>query len=189
VTQVLCMITDRHRLAGGEDALVQRVTDAAHEGVHLVQVRERDLEGGLLARLVSRCVEAVRGTRTRIIVNDRADVALAAGAHGVHLRGDSVAASRVRAVAPRGFLVGRSVHSLDEATGAAADGGADYLVFGTVFETAAKPGRAAAGLEQLAAIVRAVPLPVLAVGGVTRDNMSGIARTGAAGIAAIGLFV
>ena len=68
-----------------------------------------------LTRLVERCVEAVRGTRARVLVNDRVDVALAAGAHGVHLRGDSMPAARARIVAPPAFLVGRSVHSPEEA--------------------------------------------------------------------------
>src|SRR5688572_21057384 len=103
------MITDRRRFAGAEDALVQRVAAAAAAGVNLVQVRERDLDARDLTRLVARCVSAVQGTRARILVNDRLDVALAAGAHGVHLRGDSLPASRARALAPIGVLIGRSV--------------------------------------------------------------------------------
>src|SRR5688572_33485132 len=100
------MITDRRRLAGGEDALVQRVAAAAAAGVNLIQVRERDMAARDVSRLVARCVAAVRGTRTRILVNDRLDIALASGAHGVHLRGDSMPASRARALAPIGFLIG-----------------------------------------------------------------------------------
>src|SRR5512134_2250555 len=120
---VACMITDRRRVAGGEDALVQRVAAAAVAGVNLVQVRERDMEARDLSRLVTRCVAAVRGTHTRILVNDRRDVALPAGAHGVHLRGDSLPASRARSLAPIGFLIGRSVHTSAEAVVAYADGG------------------------------------------------------------------
>jgi thiamine-phosphate pyrophosphorylase len=153
-----------------------------------VQVRERDLDGGPLARLVARCVEAVSGTRTRVLVNDRLDVALAAGAHGVHLRGDSIPASRARAIAPSGFLIGKSVHSVAEVSAVMADGGADYLVFGTVFPSASKPGQAPAGAAALAGIVAATSLPVLAVGGVTRETARRVAQAGAAGLAAIGLF-
>jgi len=184
----MCLVSDRQR-AGGADAMVDRVAWAARAGVHLVQVRERDLEGAALTTLVTRCLEAVRGTRTRVIVNDRVDVALAAGAHGVHLRADSVPAARVRAMTPPGFLVGRSVHSIDEAVQAATAGGLDYLIFGTVYVSASKPGGAVAGPSALAAVVAAVSVPVLAVGGVTPDNLHELAATGASGFAAIGMFV
>ena len=185
---VLCLITDRGRLgADWEHATVERVRAAARAGVDLVQVRERELDGGPLARLVRACVDAVRGTRTRVLVNDRLDVALAAGAHGVHLRADSMPGSRVRRVVPPGFLVGRSVHSVEEAA-AAADGSLDYLIFGTVFETASKPGREAAGLSALAAVSRATPLPVLAVGGITAARIEPVVAAGAAGVAGISMF-
>ncbi len=172
----------------GVDLTVARVTWAARAGAHLVQVRERDLEGGALVSLVRRCVEVVRGSRTRVVVNDRLDVALAAGAHGVHLRADSMPAARVRAVCPPGFLVGRSVHLRDEAVQVESDGGLDYLIFGTLFPTPSKPGRPTAGLEALAGVVRAVRLPVLAVGGMTADNLGDVGAAGAAGYAAIGMF-
>src|SRR6185436_4586745 len=84
VTPVMCLVTDRQQ-AGGADGVVARAAWAARAGVHLVQVRERDLEGRALTDLVVKCVAAVRGTRTRVVVNERFDVALAAGAHGVHL--------------------------------------------------------------------------------------------------------
>ena len=189
---VLCMVTDRRRygaLRDGseEDALIRCVAAAAAAGVDLVQVRERDLEAGPLAKLVARCIQAVAGTRTRVIVNDRLDVAHAAGAHGLHLPGHGVPALRARAAAPRGFLIGRSVHHASEAERVAHEGGLDYLVFGTVFETASKKV-APAGIKGLAAAVQAVSLPVLAIGGITLERASEIARTGAAGVAAIGMF-
>jgi thiamine-phosphate diphosphorylase len=187
VTPVLCLITDRHR-GGGADGLVERVRWAARAGVHLVQVRERDLDGGPLTALVRRCVDAVRGSRARVLVNDRVDVALAAGAHGVHLRADSMPAPRVRTLCPSGFLVGRSVHARDEAVAAAACGGLDYLLFGTVFASASKPDRPPAGPPALAQVASAVDVPVLAVGGVSPDNVGEVAAAGAAGVAAIGLF-
>ena len=187
VRPLLCMVTDRRRFPG-DDALVRCVAAAAQAGVDLIQVRERDLEGGALTRLVSRCVEAVRNTRTRVLVNDRLDVALAAGAHGLHLPGHGFAASRARAVTPAGFLIGRSVHHASEAARVAEEGGLDYLVFGSVFPTASKVGVAPAGTKGLAAAVEAVRLPVLAIGGVTLSQASDIARAGAAGVAAIGMF-
>jgi thiamine-phosphate diphosphorylase len=164
------------------------VARAAREGVHLVQIRERDLDGGPLTHLVSASVAAVRGTRTRILVNDRLDVALAGGAHGVHLRADSFGASRVRSMAPAPFLVGRSVHSVEQALAAVDEGGLDYLIFGTVFESASKPGRAAAGLGALRAVSDATVLPVLAVGGITRERIPDVMAAGASGAAAIGMF-
>jgi thiamine-phosphate pyrophosphorylase len=168
--------------------LVECVGAAAQAGVDLIQVRERDLDGGALTRLVYRCVEAVARTHARVLVNDRVDVALAAGAHGVHLPGHGVPAARVRPNVPHGFLIGRSVHHASEAARVAEEGGLDYLVFGTVFATASKAGIAAAGVKGLAAAAEAVPLPVLAIGGVTLDRAPEVARSGAAGAAAIAMF-
>src|SRR5436190_22102590 len=187
MTPVVCLITDRARVGMAEGA-VERVRWAARAGVHLVQVRERDLDGGPLTALVRRCVEAVRRSAARVLVNDRLDVALAAGAHGVHLRADSMPARRVRTMCPPGFLIGRSVHARAEAIDAAAAGGLDYLLFGTVFPTASKPGREAAGASALADVVAAAPIPVLAVGGMTADKVGDVAAAGAAGFAAIGMF-
>ena len=186
---VLCLITDRQRLgAGWERATVERVRAAARAGVDLVQVRERDLDGGPLVGLVRACVEAVGATHTRVLVNDRLDVALAAGAHGVHLRADSVPEDRMRGFVPTGFLIGRSVHSVEEATTAFSAEALDYLIFGTVFETASKPGREAAGLSALAAVSAATPLPVLAVGGITAARIDAVMAAGGAGVAAISMF-
>lgn len=183
---VICMITPPAPPgAGAEQALVDRVGAAARAGAHLIQIRQPQLEGRALARLVERSVQAAKGTAARILVNDRVDVALAAGAHGVHLRGDSMPAARVRAIAPPGFLIGRSVHAPGEA---AQDGNLDYLIFGSVFMSRSKPGGEAAGIDALAAACAASALPVLAVGGMTAPGLGLVARAGAAGFAAIGLF-
>ena len=184
---IACLITDRRRLRKPTvDAVVRQVRHAADAGVQLVQIRERDLEGRWLFDLARRLVAAVSGTATRIIVNDRLDVALAAGAHGVHLRSRSFAASRARKLVPAGFLVGRSVHVSDDVSTAA--GGADYLVYGNVYETPSKPGLPAAGLSRLADVVRATSVPVLAVGGVSRERIPAVLDAGAVGFAAISMF-
>jgi thiamine-phosphate diphosphorylase len=190
VHPVVCMITNRRRLGErGEDALIRRVAAAARAGIHMIQIRERDMPDGALLALVTQAVNAVRGTRTRILVNDRVDVALAAGAHGVHLRGDSAPARRVRAVTPPSFLIGRSVHNRDEIVQVAAEGAVDYLLFGTVFDTTSKPNHPSAGLGGLTDAVTAAPrLPVLAIGGMTLDTVGQLPRTGCAGFAAIGQF-
>ena len=186
---VLCMVTDRHRWrTGSERALVERVRAAAEAGVHLVQVRETGLDGPALVRLVKECVVAVTHTPARVLVNDRADLALAAGAHGVHLPAAAPPASRLRPSLPPGFLIGRSVHSQGEAIDAASDGGVNFLLFGTVFPTVSKPGRSATGLRPLADVVAAVPIPVLAIGGMTPGRAAAVASTGAVGFAAIGMF-
>jgi thiamine-phosphate diphosphorylase len=176
----ICVVTDRRRA----DVLAQAAR-AADAGVDLIQIRERDLDAGPLAELVSQVVERTRGSSTRVVVNDRLDVALACGADGVHLRGDSVSAADARRLAPPPFLIGRSVHS---ATEAASITGADYLIAGTVFATSSKPGAACLGADGLRTVVGATADPVLAIGGVTVDRFDDIARTGAAGFAAIGLF-
>jgi thiamine-phosphate pyrophosphorylase len=156
--------------------------------VHLVQIRERDLDARDLLRLVRSCVAAVRHTSTRVIVNDRLDVAIAAGAHGVHLRGDSMPAARARTMAPTPFLIGRSVHDAEETERVAQEGGLDYLIFGPVFETSSKPGSPPAGLDALRLVVSRTTLPVIAVGGVTSDRIAAVTAAGAVGFAAISLF-
>jgi len=189
---LICLVTDRRRLAGGAtggERLVDLVGAAARAGVDLIQVRERDLEARALADLVTRCVHATAGTVARVVVNDRLDVALAAGAAGVHLRGDAPDVRRVRAMTPAGFLIGRSVHGVSEGVDLDTDGGPDYLLFGTVFPSTSKDrDHRVAGLGELERLVRLVRIPVLAIGGMTVGNAGAVAGTGAAGIAAISLF-
>lgn len=168
--------------------LLEQLRCAIDAGVDVVQVRERDLEAGALFGLVDAMVAATRGTRTRIVVNDRLDVALAAGADGVHLRGDSVPPAAVRRVAPKGFLVGCSVHAAEDA--AFLRGEADYLIAGTVWSTPSKPlNHPLIGADGLAAIAARARVPVLAIGGVSVDRFDEVAAAGAAGVAAIGLFI
>lgn len=191
---LVCVVTSRRRLipAGSPedfDPLITHIRAAAAAGVDLIQLREPDLEGGALASLTRRAMEAIRGTSARLLVNDRADVALAAGAHGVHLRAASMSAARLRRITPPGFLIGRSVHSAADAVAAEREGGLDYLLAGTVYPSASKPaGHPTLAVTGLARIVLAVSLPVLAIGGIALANMREVASTGARGIAAIGLF-
>ncbi len=192
---VICLVTPGAAGAPLSATLAQRVAaldalirDAVGAGIDAVQIREPDLTARLLAEVVDAAVGASRGSPTRILVNDRVDVALAAGADGVHLGARSVGAARVREIAPAGFLIGRSIHTVDEARAAAA-GPVDYLVAGTVFASASKLGETRLlGARGLAEIVGAVSVPVLAIGGVDLDKMPSVARAGASGFAAIGLF-
>lgn len=191
---MICLVTDRRRLVAADAApgaswtcLVAQARHAVDAGIDLIQVRERDLEAGELAALVTELLAVTRATPTRLVVNDRMDVALACGADGVHLRGDSIPIAAARRLAPAGFLIGRSVHGVDEAIGAA---GADYLIAGTVFASASKPAQTRwLGIEGLRSIARAVDPPVLAIGGIAGDRIGEVAAAGAAGFAAIGLFI
>ena len=178
----ICLVTHRQRRPP-----IEQTADAVDAGVDLIHIRERDLDAAALTSLVLRVVELTRGSRTRVVVNDRLDVALACGADGVHLRGDSLPPARVRSIVPRGFLIGRSVHARDEALAVAPD--VDYLIAGTVFPTASKPGRTdLLGVQGLASIASAVSVPVLAIGGVAPERAGELAAAGAAGIAALALF-
>ena len=189
---ILCLVTDRTRLdagAGGVlDRLLKFVRMAGVAGVALVQIRENDLDDQTLVDLVGRAVEVTRDTSTRIIVNDRVDVALAAGAAGVHLKSTSFSAEQIRPMVPPGWLIGRSVHGLDEAVQVTAAGGLDYVTYGMVFKTTSKPGGRPTGLDALGRVAAVLLVPVLAIGGITVDRARGVARSGAAGVAAIGVF-
>jgi len=182
----LCSITDRKSLPG-ED-WVQFVLAAIGAGVDLVQVREKDLPTRELLAGMRKVVEAARGTGTRIVVNDRLDVALAAGVDGVHLGTQSLPAAVVRRVAGPEFLMGVSCHSLAEAR-AAESSGAGYIVFGPVFETASKLQYGPPlGLEKLREAAARVRIPVLALGGITVDRVRSCLDVGAAGVAGISVF-
>ena len=191
---IVCLVTARRRLCpecddeGARACLAQQIRQAVTAGIDLVQIRERDLAAAPLVALVAEAVAAARGSVTRIIVNDRLDVALAAAADGVHLRGDSMPSAAARRLAPAGFLIGRSVRHADEAVTAGAD--VDYVIAGTVFPSASKAeATPKLGEAGLAAIARAAPVPVLAIGGVTLEVVPRVAAAGAAGFAAIGAFL
>lgn len=187
----LCLVTRVRGREGSPErtALLEHLTVAARAGVDLIQVRERQLSDRDLVAFVRDLTRKVYPFATRVLVNDRTDVALAAGAGGVHLKSHAPPAADVRSIVPDGFLIGRSVHSEAEADAAVAAGGCDYLLFGTVYPSASKPSdHPVAGLEGLSAVCRRVTLPVLAIGGITVERASAVADAGAAGIAAISLF-
>ncbi|MCM3881719.1 MAG: thiamine phosphate synthase [Vicinamibacterales bacterium] len=189
---LICLVTDRHRLAASRPSvdLAAFVGAAAAAGVDVIQIRERDLDAGALTHLVRGCLAAAHGTPARIVVNDRADVAIAAGAHGVHLRGDSVSTDRVRELLPPEAIVGRSVHSVEDAICAAGSGRADYLILGTMFPSASKPGlQRLTTMTGLTAASASISIPVVAIGGITVERLVEVARAGAGGVAAIGLFL
>ena len=151
----------------------------------MLQLRERDLSARELYLLTQAVLRLPNPHATRLLINDRADVALAAGAAGVHLRGNAIAPQRLRVIAPVGFLIGVSCHSVEEVRRAAGEG-ATFAVLAPIFPT---PGKGAAfGLGPLEVAVRCVSIPVLALGGVTVDRIPSCLDAGAAGIAGISLF-
>ncbi len=186
---LLCYITDRRQLRSMSLAAVIRETIRA--GVDIVQVREKDLTSRELITLVEEALRAKREPGmggSRVVVNDRVDVALAGGADGAHLAAHSLPVQVVRRFVPRAFLIGVSCHSLGEAL-AAESGGADYLVLGPVFETPSKLGYGPPlGLEKLRDITSRIGIPVLALGGITVDRVRPCLEAGASGIAGIRIF-
>lgn len=185
---MICFVTDRRRAPDPSCAyLLRRITAAAAAGVELIQIRERDLADRDLMTLVVCARGLLRGTSTRLLVNDRVDIAIASRAAGVHLRQDSPDATRVRAIAEPGFLIGRSIHDPGEAADAR---DCDFLLFGTVFPSPGKPaGHPVAGVDALRATCARSRVPVLAIGGIDETNARAVAATGAAGIAAVGIFM
>ena len=134
---IVCLVTDRSWLLTekgyGQDQLLDFVRNAGIVGVDLIQIRENDLSDNVLVELVSNAVEITKETRARVIVNDRVDVALASGAAGVHLKSTSFSAERIRRVVPSDWLIGRSIHSLNEAISVTSTGALDYVFFGGRF--------------------------------------------------------
>lgn len=188
---IVCYVTDRKALGSTDSVenVLARIRAAAIAGVDWVQVRERDMP----ARELLALVRAACREKARIVVNDRLDVALAAGAGGVHLGGESLPAREVVRWCRSGnasaeFLIGVSCHSIDEVR-LAEGAGASYVFFGPVFDTPSKrPFGPPQGVARLTEACRAVRIPVIAIGGVNEENASECARAGAAGFAAIRMF-
>jgi len=174
----LMLVTDRS-LCGGADGLVAAVEAAVQGGVDAVRLREKELPPEDLLPLARRLRQATLG-RALLVVNGPLDVALAAQAEGVHLPQSALPVRRPR----EGFLVGRSVHSLEAARRAEAEG-ADYLIAGPVYETRSHPGREPAGLSLIEEITGSVRGPVLAIGGVSAGRVEEVVRAGASGVAVI----
>lgn len=199
---VLCYVTDHHLLneASPLDALLHHIENAAAAGVDWIQIREKDLSARELLDLTRRAITSAHGKVApnkrhlpRIIVNDRIDVALAAGAAGVHLSAASIPPAEAVAWlrsgnGPANFSVGHSCHSVADAV-AAEQAGVNYIFFGPVYET---PSKASFGKPQgtgaLAEVCHAVSIPVIAIGGITEANAPTCVKAGAFGIAAIRMF-
>ena len=166
-----------------------QVSTAVAAGIPLLQIREKRLTPRVLFELATRAAGIARETGSRVLINDRADIAAGSGAAGVHLTTQSLPAAVIRKNFGDEFLIGSSTHSLVEAQ-AAKDGGADFIVFGPIFESTSKQQYGPPlGVDALSVLVREVrPLPVLALGGVSVNNAKDCLGAGASGIAGISLF-
>jgi thiamine-phosphate pyrophosphorylase len=189
---ILCYVTDRKSLAAPQpESLLAAVRGAIKAGVDWIQIREKNLGGRDLIALAREAVAAARGTASRILINDRLDVALAAGANGVHLGAESLPVAEVVAWCAKNaaqLVVGASCHSLSDAQ-SAEKAGANYVIFGPIFATRSKLAYGPPqGLQRLEEVCRIVKIPVLAIGGISLENASSCLRAGASGIAAIRLY-
>jgi thiamine-phosphate pyrophosphorylase len=191
---IVWYVTDGRAFAGPDRdlLLIESVRKAVSAGVDGVQVREKDLPARRLLTLVRQAVKlsSTRGARSRVLVNDRLDVALAAGAAGVHLAEESAPASAMiqwcrAGNAPPTFSVGVSCHGL-EGVRSAESAGADYVFFGAVFDTPSKRAFGEPqGIARLAEICRLVRIPVIAIGGINESSAADCIQAGAKGVAAI----
>lgn len=179
-------ITDRKQL--GSLSLTESIRRNLASGIDIIQIREKDLDDRRLYELTSRVVGMARKFDCKIILNGRADIALAAGAHGVHLPSAGLKPTDLRTWIPKEFLVGVSVHSLREAN-AAVQQGADYLLLGPIYKTESKlPYGAPLGIECLKKACVRIPIPVFGLGGINPGKVVAVLRSGAAGVAGISLF-
>ena len=180
-TPLLCFVTDRKRCLGRD--LEDVVEQAVEYGVGMVQLREKDLPTRDLHDLGARVKEAIAG-RAKLVVNDRIDVALALNADGIQLPEEGIPAAEARRIVGDDMLIGRSVHSVSGAIEAESSG-ADFLIAGTIFPSASHPGGPAQGTDFIHALCREASIPVLAIGGVTTQNVGEVMEAGGSGAAVI----
>jgi len=177
-----CLVTDRRQARRG---LVQVVREAIAGGVRFIQVREKDLPARELQSLVAEIVEAARGVGALVVVNDRIDVAQAAGASGVHLGGASLRPEVARRLLGPEAWIGVSTHEVAEVL-EAERGGANYVSFGPIFRTPSKEGiLEPRGPGLLTEVRRSTDLPVLALGGIRPDRVESVLQAGASGISVV----
>ena len=192
---VFYYITDRRSLTVPDEvSLLRRARKIIAWGADFIQVREKDLTDRRLFELTRKIVKIVkivkmtRGSRCRVLVNGRADIAAAAGADGVHLTSSSPGISTIRKWIPNNFIVGVSAHTMSEIHAACADN-ADYILLGHVFPTASKQDMGAAlGVDFLQHTCSGTSTPVLALGGITAERIPTVLEAGAVGVAGISLF-
>ena len=153
-------------------------------GGRLVQLREKEMPLSELLPLTQRLVRRCREGGATLIVNDRADLALAAGAHGLHAGQDDLPAPHARTLLAPGMLLGVSTHDPEQARQAVRDG-ADYVAVGSIFPTTTKPGFQLVGPDLIRRVRPEVPVPLVGIGGITEENASAVLAAGADSVAVI----
>ena len=179
----LYAVTDR-AWAADEDALMDQIAAAIDGGAGIVQLREKHLDHDAFLREARRFVALCREKGVISIINDAVDIAAAVGADGVHVGQSDLAAGRAREVLGPDKLIGVSAHSVEEALAAQA-AGADYLGVGAAFVTGTKADAAPISRDTIRAITEAVDIPVVAIGGISRDNITELAGCGLDGVAVV----
>jgi thiamine-phosphate pyrophosphorylase len=194
----LCLITNRKLLSPSSDSLnvkesistlLNHCIEAAYSGIDIIQIREKDLSAKDLSQLVNDLSKELKSLNTTLLVNDRLDIALSCGANGVHLPGNSLPIKEVRKYVGKDFIVSVSTHSVEEAC-LAAESGASFVLFSPIFDTPSKRiyGKPL-GLELLSQATKKITCPVIALGGINRENAKSVLDCGAWGLAAIRLFI
>ncbi|UOF90430.1 thiamine phosphate synthase [Fodinisporobacter ferrooxydans] len=165
--------------------LIHTVKKTLEGGADAIQLRYKSAPASDLWTIGQELLPIVQHHQRRLLINDRIDVALAIPAHGVHLAGKSLPPKAARTICKEPFLIGCSIHSIEEAKQAEQQG-VSYITFGHIFSTKSKPGMPPRGIEALYEVVSAISIPVFAIGGIHADNIADVLQTGCAGIAVIG---
>ncbi len=179
---ILYAVTDRSWV--GKQSLIEQVESALKGGVSCVQLREKQLDKEAFLKEAIEMAALCRQYKVPFIINDDVDIALRCGADGVHVGQDDMSVDKVRSIAGDDMIIGVSAHSVEEAL-TAVRGGADYLGVGAVFSTSTKTNVTAMSYEVLKSICTAVDIPVVAIGGINKDNMTKLSGTGISGVALV----
>lgn len=179
---ILYAVTDRSWV--GKQSLIEQVESALKGGVSCLQLREKQLDKEAFLKEAVEMAALCRQYKVPFIINDDVDIALRCGADGVHVGQDDMSVDKVRSIAGDDLIIGVSAHSVEEAL-TAVRGGADYLGVGAVFQTSTKTNVTAMSYEVLKSICTAVDIPVVAIGGINKDNMTKLAGTGISGVALV----
>ncbi|MCF4152034.1 thiamine phosphate synthase [Dethiosulfovibrio sp. F2B] len=186
--KILTLYVIPDRRLGAPRSILEQTSAALEGGATAIQLRDKELTARELTDLASRMTEMCRKKGAKLFVNDRLDVALAAGADGCHLGQSDLPLAAARKLAPRPFLLGRSTRTVEQAR-IALEEGADYLGVGAVYPTGTKDDASVIGIEGLRAVVEFTSLPVVAIGGIGLSSVREVMATGASGVAVVSAVV
>ncbi len=179
---LLYAVTDRRWT--GKQSLYEQVKDALNGGITCLQLREKEMDNQAFLQEAQEIAALCKKFRVPFIINDNVEVALQCGADGIHIGQEDMGAAEVRRLVGDHVILGVSVHTVEEAL-AAQEAGADYLGVGAMFATATKDDADSVSLQELQAICSAVSIPVVAIGGLNKENIPLLAGTGVDGVALV----